>query len=141
MRCLAAGDPGSSDEAADGGVTVEEGEEGGRSSLTGEELRELVVAKWGRPYDTRLCQRRNRFNELKMYLQVMWKFQGQKSFPVTAARYAEQLDAVAELLTEWGVVDEAVKGIKEATTTPSVDTVGATAVMIPLSVDVGQTSS
>ena len=120
---------------------MEEGEEGGRSSLTGEELRELVVAKWGRPYDTRLCQRRNRFNELKMYLQVMWKFQGQKSFPVTAARYAEQLDAVAELLTEWGVVDEAVKGIKEATTTPSVDTVGATAVMIPLSVDVGQTSS
>jgi hypothetical protein len=37
-------------------------------------------------------------------------------------------------LTEWGVVDEAVKGISEATTTPSVDTVGANAVMIPLSV-------
>jgi hypothetical protein len=156
LRCLASG----GDEAADGGVSVEEG----RSSLTGEELRELVVAKWGRPYDTRLCQRRNRFNVLTMYLQVMWcvfslrppgwlataapltslpgvrafrllrKFQGQKSFPVTAARYAEQLDAVAELLTEWGVVDEAVKGISEATTTPSVDTVGANAVMIPLSV-------
>ena len=65
---------------------------------------------------------------------LLRKFQGQKSFPVTAARYAEQLDAVAELLTEWGVVDEAVKGIREATTTPSVDTVGANAVMVPLSV-------
>jgi hypothetical protein len=46
------------------------------------------------------------------------------------------LDAVAELLTEWGVVEEAIKGIKDATTQPSVDTVGANAVMIPLSVDV-----
>ena len=64
LRCLAG-----SDEAADGGVSVEEE---GRSSLTGEELRELVVAKWGRPYDTRLCQRRNRFNKLTMYLQIMW---------------------------------------------------------------------
>ena len=42
-----------------GGVAV-------RTSLTGEELRELVVAKFGRPYDTRLCQRRDRFNKLKM---------------------------------------------------------------------------
>ena len=66
----------------------------------------------------------------------MWKFQGQKSFPVTAEQYAEQLDAVAELLTEWGVVEEAIKGIKDATTQPSVDTVGANAVMSPLSVDV-----
>ena len=67
----------------------------------------------------------------------MWKFQGQKSFPVSAQRYAEQLDAVAELLTEWGCVEEAIRGIEGATTTPSVDTVGANAVMIPLSVDVG----
>lgn len=37
-----------------------------RTSLTGAELRELVVAKFGRPYDTRLCQRRDRFNKLKM---------------------------------------------------------------------------
>ena len=37
-----------------------------RTSLTGQELRDLVVAKFGRPYDTRLCQRRDRFNKLKM---------------------------------------------------------------------------
>ncbi len=115
---------------AGGGVEV-------ATSITGAELRALVVAKWGRPYDTRLCQRRDRFNVLKMYLQVMWKFQGQKSFPLSEAAYMEQLDAVAELLSEWGVVEEARKGIDAATLQPKVDTVGATAVMIPLSVDVG----
>ena len=67
----------------------------------------------------------------------MWRFQGQKSFPISAQRFAEQLDAVAELLTEWGVVGEAVRGIQGATTQPSMDTVGANAVMIPLSVAVG----
>jgi len=38
--------------------------------LTGEELRGLVVARWGRPYDTRITQRRNKINQLKLYLQV-----------------------------------------------------------------------
>jgi hypothetical protein len=38
--------------------------------LTGEELRGLVVARWGRPYDTRITQRRNKLNQLKLYLQV-----------------------------------------------------------------------
>jgi hypothetical protein len=113
-------------------VAVEE-----RASLTGAELRALVVAKWGRSYDTRLCQRRDRFNTLKMYLQIMWKFVGQKSFPLGEEAYMEQLDAVADLLTEWGVVEEAVEGINASTLFPKVDTVGATAVMIPLSVYVG----
>jgi hypothetical protein len=44
---------------AGGGVQV-------RESITGAELRQLVVAKFGRSYDTRLCQRRDRFNKLKM---------------------------------------------------------------------------
>ena len=120
-----------------------------RESITGAELRELVVAKFGRSYDTRLCQRRDRFNKLKMargclpllpcpcgwadarrarfcaqYLQIMWKFVGQKSMPLSEEAYMEQLDAVAELLTEWGVVDEACAGITAATVQPKVDTVG-----------------
>lgn len=66
----------------------------------------------------------------------MWKFVGQKSFPLSEAAYMEQLDAVAALLTEWGVVAEAVDGIAAAAKVPKVDTVGATAVMIPLSVEV-----
>ena len=57
----------------------------------------------------------------------MWKFVGQKSFPLSEEAYLEQLDAVAELLTEWGVVDEACAGIAAATAQPKVDTVGVRA--------------
>ena len=38
--------------------------------LTGEELRGLVVGRWGRSYDTRITQRRSKVNQLKLYLQV-----------------------------------------------------------------------
>jgi hypothetical protein len=38
----------------------------------------------------------------------MWKFLEQKSFPLTEAEYDEQLDAVAEYLNAWGMVDRQV---------------------------------
>ena len=92
--------------SSSGGVVVDaDGAPEPGSPMTGEELRGLVVAKWGKMYDTRIHQRRDQFNKLGLYLQVMWKFVGQKSFPMTEAQYVEQLDAVAELLTEWGAQD------------------------------------
>lgn len=106
------------------------------SPMSGEELRQLVLKKWGKMYDTRIHQRRDQFNKLGLYLQVMWKFVGQKSFPMTEAQYVEQLDAVAGLLTEWGVQDEVRAAIPAATKFPKMDTTGANAVMIPLGVDV-----
>lgn len=39
-------------------------------------------------------------------LQVMWRFLEQKSFPLSEQEYMQQLDAVAEYLTEWGVVEK-----------------------------------
>lgn len=47
---------------------------------------------------------------------------------MTEQQYIEQLDAVAELLTEWGVVEAAVKGIKACKEYPVLDTVGAHAI-------------
>lgn len=41
--------------------------------------------------------------------QVMWRHVGQRSCPLTEEQYAEQLQAVAELVTEWGCADEARK--------------------------------
>lgn len=67
-----------------------------------------------------------------MYLQVMWRFEGQKSFPMSAAAYAEQLDAVAGLLSDWGCVEQAEQGIRSCRDSPQLDTVGAHAIMIPL---------
>ena len=123
--------------SSSGGVVVDaDGAPEPGSPMTGEELRGLVVAKWGKMYDTRIHQRRDQFNKLGLYLQVMWKFVGQKSFPMTEAQYVEQLDAVAELLTEWGAQDTVRAGIPACTKFPKMDTTGANAVMIPLDIDV-----
>jgi len=128
---------------ADGGVAVSDagaddyiGEPG--SAMDGEELRKLVFNKWGKMYDTRIHQRRDQFNKLGLYLQIMWKFVGQKSFPMTEAQYTEQLDAVAELLTEWGAQDTVRAAIPASTKFPKMDTTGANAVMIPLNVDLDE---
>ena len=110
------------------------GEEG--SPMSGEELRLLVLNKWGKMYDTRIHQRRDQFNKLQLYLQIMWKHVGQKSFPLTETAYVEQLDAVAELLTEWGAQDVVRQKIPQSTKFPKLDTTGANAVMIPLEIEV-----
>ena len=91
----------------------------------------LLRSRWRASYDLQVVQRRGR-----LYLQVMWKFVGQKSFPMTEAQYVEQLDAVAELLTEWGAQDTVRAGIPACTKFPKMDTTGANAVMIPLDIDV-----
>eukprot|EP00959_Pyramimonas_sp_CCMP1952_P280134 5856300-Pyramimonas_sp.AAC.2 len=94
--------------------------------MTGEELRALVEARWGRAYDTRILQRRNKLNQMRLYCQVMWKYLGQKSFPLSEKRYMEQMDAVAELLTEWDVADQMRKEIPASKKNPVLDTTGET---------------
>jgi len=123
-----------SEEGVEGQQQEEEEEEEGEP-MDGEELRLLVFNKWGKYYDTRICQRRDRFNKLQLYLQVMWKFVGQKSFPMTEQKYMEQLDAVASLLTEWGVTDTVRRKLEECQTFPKMDTTGASAVMINLDIE------
>mmetsp|Transcript_32343 Transcript_32343/g.71527 ORF Transcript_32343/g.71527 Transcript_32343/m.71527 type:complete len:193 (-) Transcript_32343:499-1077(-) len=103
-----------------------------RPSITGRELRELVFQKWGRTYDVRLQKLGS-----KIYLQVMWRFLEQQSFPLTEVEYMQQLDAVAEYLTEWGVVDTVKQGIASARPKGPGYTGGGNArcVSIPLDVD------
>ena len=47
----------------------------------------------------------------RTYFQVMWKYQEQASFPMSEDEYMAQLDAVAELLTQWGLVSTVRDGI------------------------------
>lgn len=47
----------------------------------------------------------------RTYFQVMWKYLEQVSFPLSEAEYMAQLDAVAELLTMWGLVSTVRDGI------------------------------
>merc|ERR1711924_388726 len=102
--------------------------------LSGEELKGLIEARWGRLYDTRICRRRDGLGQMRLYLQIMWKFLGQRSCPMSEEKYDEQLSAVAELISEWGCSDQVRKEIPECPKNPVLDTTGANAVMIALDV-------
>mmetsp|Transcript_15045 Transcript_15045/g.38227 ORF Transcript_15045/g.38227 Transcript_15045/m.38227 type:complete len:202 (-) Transcript_15045:142-747(-) len=103
--------------------------------LSGEELVQLIQAKWGARYDCRITRRRNARNQLRFYLQVMWKFLEQKSFPLSEDEYYEQLDAVASLVSEWGLADHVRKEIQASKQAPVIGNAiggGAQCVSIPL---------
>eukprot|EP00897_Mesotaenium_endlicherianum_P010368 jgi/Mesen1/935/ME000118S00113 len=138
--------------ASEGSETLEQREEGdGRDDLnairqrlegsmqpskrfTGKELRAAVVARYGRAYDVRLST----FNS-KVYLQVMWRFLGQRSFHLSEEMYDEQLGAVAEFLSHWGVSDMVVEFLRTTKQRPGfTGGGGAKAVSIPLNVSRGQ---
>ena len=105
--------------------------------MDGDELRRLVVAKWGKPFDTRIHRRRDARQELKFYLQVMWKHVEQQSFHMSEGEYSDQLQAVAELITEWGMADYVREQIRQTDQRPGIGVgrgpiSGAVCVSIPL---------
>lgn len=65
--------------------------------MTGQELRQLLLDKWGRSYDVQF-----RRTQGKIFLQVMWKYLEQASFPLSEAEYQEHLDTVANYLNAMG---------------------------------------
>jgi hypothetical protein len=110
---------------------------GSGPTLSSAELRELVVAKWGKPYDTRIHRRRDGRQQLKFYLQVMWKHAEQQSFHMSESEYMDQLGAVADLISEWNLGDYVRKEIKETKQRPGIGigrgaVSGAVCVSIPL---------
>jgi hypothetical protein len=68
------------------------------SPMNGRELRNLLLKKWGKSYDIKLTK----LNE-RVYLQIMWKYLEQRSFPLTEQEYIDHLDAIAEHLNHWNV--------------------------------------
>lgn len=105
------------------------------ATISGQELKELVIAKWNRYYDVRLQKRGDR-----MYLHVMWKYLGQKSFRVTEDEYDQQMEAIAEYLTMWGAAETVRSGIQAANWAPGYTIGGgARAYSIPLGVDLNET--
>jgi Domain of unknown function (DUF3067) len=94
-----------------------------------QELRELVFSKWGKSYDVRIQKRSSR-----TFVHIMWRHLEQKSFPLTEQEYQEQLDAVAELCSMWGVSNLVRDGIRSASDKGPGYTAGgaARAIQIPL---------
>jgi hypothetical protein len=69
--------------------------------MTGQELHELIVQKWGYSYDVQLKRIKGR-----IYLQVMWRYLEQTSFPLSEIEYLEHLNAIATYLQEWNTFDQ-----------------------------------
>lgn len=83
------------------------------STMTGRELRQLLLDKWGRSYDIQL-----RRTQGKIFFLVMWKYLEQISFPLTEVEYVEHLDEVASHLQAWGSVEQVALAIQQTRDRP-----------------------
>ena len=95
--------------------------------MTGQELRQLLLDKWGRSYDIQL-----RRTQGKIFVQVMWKYLEQVSFPLSEAEYQQHLDSIASYLNGLGGTIQVQKFIRETRERPRL----GKAVSIPL--DLGE---
>lgn len=81
--------------------------------MTGQELREIIATKWDCSYDVQLKKTPG-----KIFLQVMWKYQEQVSFPLSEAEYLSHLDTVGSYLAAMGAVEQVQKFIETTTERP-----------------------
>jgi hypothetical protein len=93
--------------------------------MTGAELQELLIDKWGFSFDVQF-----RRTQGKIFLQVMWRYLEQVSFPLSEAEYLAHLDQVLLYLHEWGQVDYVRRWIAETRDRPRLGK--AVSIPIPL---------
>ncbi|MEL7038790.1 MAG: DUF3067 family protein [Cyanobacteria bacterium J06592_8] len=98
--------------------------------MTGKELHQLLLDKWGVSYDVQLRRTRG-----KVFLQIMWKYLEQMSFPMNEADYIAHLNAIAQYLNGWGSVERVKDYIQNTREKPRL----GKAVSIPL--DLGERAS
>ncbi len=93
--------------------------------MTGSDLQALLQEKWGYSYDLQL-----RRTQGKIFLQVMWRYLEQASFPLSEADYLAHLDQVAVYLNEWGQVDYVRQWISQTRERPRLGK--AVSILLPL---------
>ncbi|AFY41595.1 DUF3067 family protein [Nostoc sp. PCC 7107] len=98
--------------------------------MTGKELHQLLLDKWGHSYDVQF-----RRTQGKIFLQVMWKYLEQASFPLTEAEYQEHLDTIANYLNALGGTAQVQTFVAQTKERPRL----GKAVSIPL--DLGERAS
>lgn len=81
--------------------------------MTGRELRDLLVAKWGYSYDVQL-----RKLPRKIFFQVMWRYLEQASFPMEEQEYIAHLDEVVAYLNDWGAAAQVQTFIEQTSDRP-----------------------
>ncbi|NJK38490.1 MAG: DUF3067 family protein [Oscillatoriales cyanobacterium RM2_1_1] len=98
--------------------------------MTGQDLQQILLDKWGVSYDMQLRRMPD-----KIFLQVMWKYLEQASFPMSQTDYLAHLDAIADYLNSWESADQVKTFILNTREKPRL----GKAVSIPL--DLGSRSS
>jgi hypothetical protein len=91
--------------------------------MSGPDLHQLLLDKWGRSYDIQI-----RRTQGKIFVQIMWRYLEQASFPMTEYEYLEHLQAIAQYLQEWGGVAQVQTFIHQTRERPRL----GKAVSIPL---------
>lgn len=81
--------------------------------LSGTELIAVLRSRWQASYDLQLVQRRGR-----LYLQVMWAYLEQQSFPLSTEAYGLRLEEVAALLNGMGVAAQVRRWLLTTTGKP-----------------------
>ncbi len=98
--------------------------------MTGDRLHQILLEKWGCSYDIQLRKVKG-----KIFVQVMWKYLEQASFPLSPQEYIEHLNAIALYLNAWGGVEQLQTFIAQTRERPRL----GKAVSIPL--DLGERTS
>ncbi|MEM6836123.1 MAG: DUF3067 family protein [Cyanobacteria bacterium P01_C01_bin.120] len=98
--------------------------------MTGSELHQLIAAKWGYSFDVQFRRLQG-----QIFLQIMWRYLEQVSFPLSEDEYLAHLDDVAGYLVSWGQADYIRRMIAETRERPRL----GKAVSIPL--DLGNRSA
>lgn len=91
--------------------------------MTGRELRQLIVDKWGFSYDIQLRKIKD-----KIFVQVMWKYLEQASFGASEEAYIAHLNWVLSHLESWGAVQQVVAFLEKTKEKPRI----GKAVSIPI---------
>jgi hypothetical protein len=91
--------------------------------MTGQDLRQILLNKWGCSYDIQL-----RRTQGKIFVLVMWKYLEQASFPLTEGEYLAHLDAIVSYLQAWGSTGQVQSFIEQTRDRPRL----GKAVSIPL---------
>ncbi|HZG40750.1 MAG TPA: DUF3067 family protein [Nodosilinea sp.] len=91
--------------------------------MTGADLQELLIEKWGYSFDIQF-----RRTQGKIFLQVMWRYLEQMSFPLSEEEYLAHLGQVMLYLHEWGQVEYVQQWIAQTRDRPRL----GKAVSIPL---------
>ena len=109
-----------------------------KSKFGGRELLELMIKKWGAAYDIQL-RKAAPFGEASgnIYVNVMWRYFGQKSFPFNEREYLEHLEAIARYITAMKKVESFKEKVAECRKRPN----GYFGYAVPFSLDVPPNSA